>query len=67
MIIDGEEFNISPAVWDVFADWYGDKAYRQAGAVEAMEAAARRAVVEDLAASGYIQAAGWVAGGIAKL
>lgn len=34
MIIDGEEYEIYPDVWEVFQDWYGDKAYRQAGFVE---------------------------------
>lgn len=48
MLIDGDEHAITPAVWEVFEHWYGDKAYRQAGIVADIEAAARRQVVTDL-------------------
>lgn len=50
IIIDGddEERAITPAVWEAFADWYGDKAYRKADFVEELELKVREAVVNDL-------------------
>lgn len=48
--IDGEDWEITPAVWAVFETWYGDKAYRQAGFVEELEAAVRKQVADDLRA-----------------
>ncbi|MCM2391751.1 hypothetical protein [Streptomyces albipurpureus] len=44
MEIDGENWEITPSVWAVFEDWYGDKAYRQAGFVAEFEAAVRKQV-----------------------
>ncbi|KDQ65715.1 hypothetical protein [Streptomyces sp. NTK 937] len=48
MQIDGEDFEISPAVWEVFDAWYGDKAYRQAGFVAEIEAAVRAQVAKEI-------------------
>ncbi|MET9959290.1 hypothetical protein ABZ128_09410 [Streptomyces sp. NPDC006326] len=50
VIIDGEEHAITPAVWEVFERWYGDKAYRQAGIVADIEATVRAQVEEELRA-----------------
>ncbi|MFB8071089.1 hypothetical protein [Streptomyces californicus] len=47
MQIDGEDYEITPAVWDVFTNWYGDKAYRQAGFVAEIEAAVRAQVATE--------------------
>ncbi|MYW28348.1 hypothetical protein [Streptomyces sp. SID2119] len=48
MQINGEDYEITPAVWDVFDNWYGDKAYRKADFVAEIEAAVRAQVVDDL-------------------
>lgn len=45
---DDEERNITPAVWEKFEGWWGDKAYRQAGFVEELEALVRGSVADDL-------------------
>lgn len=45
---DGEERAITPEVWEAFAGWYGDKAYRCADFVEELELTLRTAVVDDL-------------------
>ncbi len=37
--IDGEEYEIYPAVWEVFEQWWGDKAYRHAEFVEEFQQA----------------------------
>ncbi|MFD4699809.1 hypothetical protein [Streptomyces niveus] len=50
MIINDEQREITPAVWDVFTDWYGDKAYRKADFVERIEAAVRAQVAKERAA-----------------
>lgn len=47
MEIDGEDFDITPAVWEVFDNWYGDKAYRKADFVERFESAVRAQVVKE--------------------
>ncbi|WP_432157799.1 MULTISPECIES: hypothetical protein [unclassified Streptomyces] len=51
MVISGdeEERRITPAVWEKFADWWGDKAYRQAGFVEELEALVRSLAANDVA------------------
>jgi hypothetical protein len=48
--IEGSDYQISPKVWEVFDNWYGDKAYRQAEMVEALERAVRDVVREELRA-----------------
>ncbi|MEV7425197.1 hypothetical protein [Streptomyces sp. NPDC091212] len=48
MEIGGEDHEISPAVWNVFDDWYGDKAYRKVDFVARFEAAVRAQAAEDL-------------------
>lgn len=48
MNIEGDDYQISPKVWEVFERWYGDKAYRQADMVEALEKAFRSEVREKL-------------------
>ncbi|MEU7243372.1 hypothetical protein [Streptomyces sparsogenes] len=50
MQIDGEDWEISPSVWEIFDYWYGDKSYRQANFVEQIEAAVRAQVAADLEA-----------------
>ncbi|MFE5093263.1 hypothetical protein ACFRCI_23600 [Streptomyces sp. NPDC056638] len=50
MEIGGEDWNVTPAVWEVFDEWYGDKSYRHAGFVAEIEAAVRAQVVADLRA-----------------
>lgn len=50
MNIEGDDYEISPEVWEVFENWYGDKAYRQADMVEAIERAVRDVVREELRA-----------------
>lgn len=52
MQIDGEDYEITPAAWDVFTDWYGDKAYRQAGFVAEIEAAVRKHVADEISDRG---------------
>jgi hypothetical protein len=52
MKIDGDEYKISPEVWEIFEGWYGDKAYREAGFVEDIEAKVREIVSNDIAARG---------------
>lgn len=47
MNLDGEDWNITPAVWKVFDDWYGDKSYRCAGMVADLEAAVRETVADE--------------------
>ncbi|MFJ9694907.1 hypothetical protein [Kitasatospora sp. NPDC101183] len=49
---DGEERAITPDVWEAFAEWYGDKAYRKADFVEELEAALRRHIADEIAAEG---------------
>jgi hypothetical protein len=49
MEIDGENYEISPAAWEVFDHWR-DKAYRDAWVVESMEWAIRKQVTADLQA-----------------
>jgi hypothetical protein len=46
MEIEGEWFEIHPDVWAVFESWYGDKAYRHAGMVEAIATTAIRTAVD---------------------
>jgi hypothetical protein len=53
MQIDGEDYEITPAVWEVFKGWYGDKAYRQAGVVADIEAAVRKQIADDIDTRGY--------------
>jgi hypothetical protein len=43
---DGERYEISPEVWEIYSR-YRDKAYREAGIVEEMEAAVRRQVARE--------------------
>ncbi|WP_328967920.1 hypothetical protein [Streptomyces sp. NBC_00239] len=50
MTLDGEDHEITLAVWEVFERWYGDKAYRQAGMVAELEAEVRRQVADEFAA-----------------
>lgn len=45
MEIDGQRWTIYPKAWEIFQDWYGDKAYRQASFVEELQAA----VLDELA------------------
>ncbi|MFF1417587.1 hypothetical protein [Streptomyces sp. NPDC058280] len=42
--IDGDDYEITPDVWEVFKGWYGDKAYRHADFVEGIECAVRSQV-----------------------
>lgn len=35
---DGDQYEIYPEVWTVFADWWGDKAYRQLDFLETLQA-----------------------------
>jgi hypothetical protein len=44
VIIEGDEYDITPVVWEVFQGWYGDKAYRQASMVEDIEKTVRSQV-----------------------
>jgi hypothetical protein len=44
MQIDGDNYEITPAVWDAFDGWYGDKSYRHADFVEGIEWAVRSQV-----------------------
>lgn len=46
--IDGEMFSISPAAWKLFEDFWGDKAYRQAGFVESFQALVLREAAEKI-------------------
>jgi hypothetical protein len=46
--IEGDDYEISPEVWEVFEGWWGDKAYRQADMVEAIEKKVREAIKERL-------------------
>ncbi|MGW6949025.1 hypothetical protein ACWGHD_19125 [Streptomyces xanthophaeus] len=49
MEIGGENYEISPAAWEVFNQWR-DKAYRDAWVVESIEWEVRKQVVSDLKA-----------------
>lgn len=49
---DYEDRKISPAVWECFEDFWGDKAYRQAGFVAEFEALVRGVVASDIAERG---------------
>jgi hypothetical protein len=48
MEIQGEEYEISPSVWELFEGWWGDKAYREAGMVQMIEKAVRKEVKKGL-------------------
>ncbi|MFI2212998.1 hypothetical protein [Streptomyces sp. NPDC020141] len=48
MQIYGEDWTITPEVWEVFQRWYGDKAYRKAGFVAEIEGVVRECVAADL-------------------
>lgn len=48
MNLNGEDFEISPSVWRVFEEHWGDKAYREAGMVEMIEKAVRKTVKKRL-------------------
>ncbi|WP_369147091.1 hypothetical protein [Streptomyces sp. R44] len=50
MNIGGEDCEISPEVWRVFDEWYGDKSYRHADMVAELEEVVRMKVVADLRA-----------------
>lgn len=47
MNIDGEDYAITPEVWELFKGWWGDKAYRQADFVERFESTVRKQVVKE--------------------
>lgn len=49
MNINGDEYSISPEVWAAFEEYWGDKAYRQAGMVEMIEMKVRGAVSREAA------------------
>lgn len=51
--IDGEMFFISPAAWKLFEDFWGDKAYRQAGFVESFQALVLREAAEKIRAKAH--------------
>lgn len=53
MEIGGEDWEITPAVWAVFENWHGDKAYRQVDIVEQLEAAVRSQVADEIEARGH--------------
>ncbi|WP_181799334.1 hypothetical protein [Kitasatospora acidiphila] len=44
MLINGDDYEISPGVWEAFESWWGDKAYRQAGMVEMIEKKVREVI-----------------------
>lgn len=48
MLIDGELHEISPGAWGLFKDFWGDKAYRQAGFVAAFERLVRELVADEI-------------------
>ncbi|MFE7398000.1 hypothetical protein [Streptomyces sp. NPDC057557] len=50
MEIGDEEYDVTPAAWAAFDEWYGDKSYRYAYVVAEIEAAVRAQVVADLRA-----------------
>ncbi|MGW6855840.1 hypothetical protein [Streptomyces xanthophaeus] len=53
MEIGGEDHEVSPEAWKVFDDWYGDKSYRHADLVAAIEAAVRARVAREIEQRGW--------------
>ncbi|MFC8583188.1 hypothetical protein ACFUGD_01220 [Streptomyces sp. NPDC057217] len=49
---EDDEYPISPEVWQIFDQWYGDKSYRHAGMVVELEAAVRKRVAADILTRG---------------
>lgn len=46
LIIDGDELDMSPEFWVRFANWWGDKAYREAGMAQELELTARECAAD---------------------
>lgn len=46
LMIDGDELDMSPRFWIKFANWWGDKAYREAWMAQELEVIAREEAAE---------------------